>query len=354
MSEDTITEAAVVAAALPRRARAMAGEHICANCATRYTGAYCPACGQAAAALQRPLLGILSDALSDYFAVDARWMRTFRALALRPGRLASDYADGQRVRYTPPTRAFIFSILTVFVANWAAAGVDRLFGGGLPEPVSVEAQISQTFGRADASLVRIRAREGEGAEDTIVRARQALSDAKTSALDQDPDEPLVDRITFDDSGLDSVPAWLQPHIQAAAAGVAGAMAEPDRFLDRFLPWVPRVVAFMAFVFAVLSAIFYWGRYVAEHTVFSLYLHAGLAFAVSIAVIVGAIPVIGWAAILIYLAMPIYIGKALRAFHHSGRFTTVLRMLPLAALYLVTFTMLLAGAALRELTILGQA
>ena len=76
-------------------------ESICANCGAVLAGEYCAACGQRRF---RPrdrrmahLLGESFDALTDF---DGRIWRSLRAALLQPGRIARDWIEGRRARWT--------------------------------------------------------------------------------------------------------------------------------------------------------------------------------------------------------------------------------------------------------------
>jgi hypothetical protein len=80
----------------------------CANCGRAFDGRFCPDCGQEAVEIRRPIGSFVREFLSDTFAFDARIWRTIPLLVRRPGKLSSAYVTGQRVRFVPPLRLYVF------------------------------------------------------------------------------------------------------------------------------------------------------------------------------------------------------------------------------------------------------
>ena len=86
----------------------------CKNCNTEYSGNFCPICGQSKKEYDKPFRFLFVDFLGNLFAFDTRFWRSLIALLFRPGKYASDYIDGQRARYMPPFRFYIFISFVFF------------------------------------------------------------------------------------------------------------------------------------------------------------------------------------------------------------------------------------------------
>lgn len=96
----------------------------CENCQSALQGAYCHVCGQHAANPMRHFGHAVEDVFESFWHLDGRVFRTLRELFI-PGRVATNYLAGHRVRYIPPLRLFVIvSLLTFFFGRMLAAGVD--------------------------------------------------------------------------------------------------------------------------------------------------------------------------------------------------------------------------------------
>jgi len=88
---------------------------VCLNCETKFSGHYCPNCGQAFKEYDKPFGFIIYNFLGDFFAFDTRFFKTLIALVAKPGFLTKEYFAGRRVRYAPPFRIFVFVSFVLFL-----------------------------------------------------------------------------------------------------------------------------------------------------------------------------------------------------------------------------------------------
>lgn len=86
----------------------------CPNCEEKITGNFCANCGQKQQDLDIPLQHLLSDFLDSVFTVDSRILRTFTLLISKPGELTERFIAGQRVRFVPPLKLYLFISLVFF------------------------------------------------------------------------------------------------------------------------------------------------------------------------------------------------------------------------------------------------
>ena len=87
----------------------------CQNCETQYKGNYCPECGQSATEFNKPIKFLFVDIVGNIFAFDTRFWKTIISLIFKPGTLTANYVQGQRARYMPPFRLYIFTSFFVFL-----------------------------------------------------------------------------------------------------------------------------------------------------------------------------------------------------------------------------------------------
>jgi hypothetical protein len=74
----------------------------CLNCGTALIGSRCHVCGQPRSTSRLTLPHLLHEIPHSVFHVDRGLLPTLYALAVRPGRVISEYLDGKRARYFNP------------------------------------------------------------------------------------------------------------------------------------------------------------------------------------------------------------------------------------------------------------
>jgi hypothetical protein len=79
----------------------------CQSCEAELTGAYCVNCGQKNDDLRRSLWRLITESLGGIFSFESRMWKTWGALLTHPGKVAREYADGARTRFSPPIRVYI-------------------------------------------------------------------------------------------------------------------------------------------------------------------------------------------------------------------------------------------------------
>jgi hypothetical protein len=91
----------------------------CLNCDFKFgTANYCPNCGQKNDARRITFWQLVRESLSNFFAFDGRFFKTFKNLLIRPGLVPKHYKQGKRVRYMHPVRLyFMCSVIMLFLVN---------------------------------------------------------------------------------------------------------------------------------------------------------------------------------------------------------------------------------------------
>ena len=224
----------------------------CANCGAPLTGEYCAQCGQSRAELKRPIIGLFTDALDGLLTWDGRLLTTFRQLYARPGKLARDFVDGQRRRFTPPVRLYLVVSL-VFFAAMAFSGV-RI--------VAVNISLDETGA------------PNVGEPNVVVTLFQPPRDAAPVALDADAQRQVIEAAQA---------RGLSERMQSVALD---AMNSPDELEAKAAAAASQAMILMVVVFALLSALLHPRRRLIEHTVHALYFHAALLLPLAAFIIVG--------------------------------------------------------------------
>lgn len=124
----------------------------CRNCGATLGGRFCSECGQEDRELDLSLREFVSEILGNLVSFDSRVWRTLVPLLVRPGDLTARYLAGQRVRFVPPVRLYLFvSILHFLLLAWlgpqgdftlqadasdaAAVTVEEIQAMDVPEPL---------------------------------------------------------------------------------------------------------------------------------------------------------------------------------------------------------------------------
>jgi hypothetical protein len=94
-------------------------EILCKNCENRFSGNYCPQCGQSVKDYDKPFRFIIIDFMGNLFAFDTRLWNTLKNMLFRPGKIEQDYSEGKRARYMPPFRLYVFiSFIFFLMITW--------------------------------------------------------------------------------------------------------------------------------------------------------------------------------------------------------------------------------------------
>lgn len=95
----------------------------CINCAREVSSSFCPHCGQKNPVKKINLTNMWSDFLSRVYGFDGMFPRTLRDLTIRPGVVAREYIQGNRVKYYGPV-GYFFLMITVYLLLASLIGVD--------------------------------------------------------------------------------------------------------------------------------------------------------------------------------------------------------------------------------------
>lgn len=280
----------------------------CANCGAALAGPFCHRCGQEAAERRVPLRTLVRDALGDLMAFDSRILRTLGPLLVRPGFLTREWSEGRRVPYVPPLRLYVF-VAALFFLLLAATDVSLVEvseSGGVKR-----AQVSTDLGHVTLT-----------AEEDTAAAPAAAEAGRPPALLDDFGERLEAAFARDPEGLQ------------------------DDLLDR----LGRVSLLLAPVLGLLLALLYRGRrrYLVEHVVFALHLHAFvfLLVGLELVVLLNATGAAARAVRLLTLAVVVaYLFAALRRVYGGRWWVTGLRTALLLVLYMLVIFLPTLGIAL---------
>ena len=237
----------------------------CSNCGTELTGRFCPACGQEDHSLAVPLYRLILDFLSDQFQFDSRLGRTLGLLLFRPGHLTRNYLAGQRQRYIPPTRLYLFFSIIFFLVV------------GLV-PLNIQNVIHVNLAQMNMSGKGAVPATGTGIAAAISTIGKGMAGKLAPATGANPVARIKRRMAESaGAGAPAPGTTLNPLNQWFVAHFRAAKARPKEFWKQFNANLPKVLFFLIPLFALLLKVLYLlrKRFYSEHLVFALHYHSVL-------------------------------------------------------------------------------
>ncbi|MEO1040458.1 MAG: DUF3667 domain-containing protein [Pseudomonadota bacterium] len=389
---EVVTEqvaAAVIAAPASRPAEISPDtpDGACTNCGTPLEGSVCHECGQVADVFHRPVLSLIREGLEGLFSLDGRFVQTVPGLMVFPGHVTRDYLAGKRARFIPPFRLYILASILLFalvpllfgpinvaapVANPQDMAELRMELEALSERDSLTEDQRVELADAMAALNRLE----EGDLSAVVDLAE-VSDRLELAGDRASAGPTADpetgpapeeeeaeesassgpgalgRRTGEQSGV-VVSTEIQSLIaEQAGEGAAAADDAPDTVRNTFIrqaqrvsenpeewvketiAWVPRIMFVMVPIFALLLGLaFVWRRgfFFFDHLIVSLHFHAAFFIAMVLGTMAAQLIGWGWVSLALIVYANFYLYRLLRRVYQRGRFTSLLRLLFLDAVY----------------------
>jgi len=300
----------------PASVAAHAAPARCENCEAPLQGEYCHVCGQSTHSPVRHVGHAVEEVFESFWHLDGRIFRTLRDLFV-PGRIATRYLGGHRVRYVAPMRLFvILTLLTFFVARFVVQDAMQDHAPGqMVRTDDVASQFAQARTVGDVETMRDDALAGlaetrrtvgalpgvspqlDVAEDAVrAQARERIAAlapdaAPTAEIATGADgAPAADSST---AGAPPVPdaASAETEIETARRPptIGGPLGEriernlsrlndePQIYVRALLAVAPTALFILVPLFAVLLKLLYLfqRRLYLEHVVVGLYSHAAL-------------------------------------------------------------------------------
>ena len=288
---------------------------VCANCGATLRGEYCHECGQRGKEPRRVVIGLVQDVIVETLSVDSKLARTIWTLFRAPGRLAKAYISGQRVRYSPPFRLYLFtSVLFFAAAFWA---LTSQFGLDAPP------------------------------EDTPTPAVESEAEPSGEGGDEIPVPEETDPENWDvNLGVGDGTDWAESIEQRLEAAGRRLQEDPRLFLAQARDNVPRVLLLAPLVYAFHLVILYIYRrkiLLYDHLIVSLYMHAALyAYLLLILGLVQIPAAGGWLAGLVGIWGVLQPYAVLRQAYGSNWFSVVLKGTVIHIGYFAMFVVLITA------------
>jgi len=340
----------------------------CQNCEGLFEdGAnFCPHCGQKTN--DDLTIGVLFyNTISNYFSFDARFLKSFLPLMIKPGYLVSKFIEGKRLMYLHPAQMYLFvSVIFFFIISFSTSeivtkadeinkevaqseAIDNLSAEAkmamdsiskYNNQINTKTHLSGTKFKVIDSLAKVKdpdAEEGLGnIEINDVTADEQKADALDDRtfninLERGPIDSLInagadDDIIYKTLGMSENAGFYERKLYQNVLKLykgSGAGTMVQAFFDS----IPVAMFFLLPIFAFIIKIFYFnkGRYV-HHLVFSFYYFSFLftVFAIMFSINRFLYDIPDWIDWLMALSTYIYFVMALKRIYRQGRFLTLLK------------------------------
>jgi len=362
-ADAAMEHAAADAAAGLSRANGPRSSEACLNCGAALAGDFCHDCGQSGHSIRRPFWTLVAESLETFFAIDGRLARTLPALLARPGRMTRAYLDGQRARFIPPFRLYVFASLIFFVLLPLMLGQGITFMSGEGQTMAqARAEVERAFEKGEMTEEEYRA-----AIDGFDQLEALWTGGVPGLVLEPPSEPgEPEGGTAPDEAASGdwrgfMPEEAVEAIREAgeqgdedAARFAEAMEDPGQMAAKTREWIPRLMFVLLPVYACLLAVVYlWRRQFLffDHLIVSLHFHSALFLAMAIGMLAAQLIGFGWVSLALLIYSNWYLFRLNRVVYGRGRFSSAVRTLTLDAVYFcVLLTALLTAAILGALSI----
>ncbi len=337
----------------------------CPNCEKDFKEGFefCPHCGQKAK--DDLTIGVLFyNTISNYFSFDARFLKSFFPLLLRPGYLAKTFIGGKRLLYLHPAQLYLFiSVIFFFMYSFKVREASRSIDKSMERfDTAVIDSITQRDPVQD-SIVAAKMAEGlkstqkftgmndEELEvlDSIVRIQNA--DGSTDQMSFDFNRREVDSMIqaeaddeaiYKKMGMDDNPGFLERKFFAQMLKFY-KNKKGGSILQSFYDTIPIALFVLLPIFAFILKLFFFRKGpFSHHLVFAFYFFSFLFTVFSIILGVNYIwDVPDWVDWLLVLSTFFYLFVAVKHFYRQGWILSFIKSSMVTFLYLV-FVAPLAG------------
>jgi len=369
----------------------------CFSCGEQMTGVYCAACGQKNDDYRRSIFKLIFELIGSFTAIESRIWRTWGALIFKPGKVAREFADGARVKWSTPIRVFLalsiilLAFLSLTKTQLVSVDLNVLPKAGITKPHAeltnkdlkisgtvrffqsqsqidkqnktrnfdlIEKWLSGGTGfyltdtgagfdiNTDGDELNEAATQMEAAiaeEEKLRAARQArldvLNDMLGETMTDDEREELQVLTAQLDERLD---AGQRMNLNTAFIGI---VRNPSAVNALIYKWLPRIMFLMMPITMFIGILFIRGRKNAllyDHLVHAAYIHSVAFFLVFLGVILMKVFPGDVVARALFVIMLIYLPLSLKRMFTRGWFKTIWASYGVGVLYAFTVTFIMAG------------
>jgi hypothetical protein len=291
----------------------------CQNCNQTLSGEnYCPNCSQLNDVRKPTLWSFITESLSNFFALDNKFLITVYTLFRYPGRLAKDYSAGKKVKYMPPIRIyFISSILLLFFINLNS-------GSDSPEePRPLSESIFNNQQTEEAADTVATDDEDVSFELNFSESENATNVGEMFSYASKHQDLAVDD-ALDSLGMKKV--WINREIYNLGLKLAGMDDDEfDRYISPKIFWI--LFLFLP-LFTIWLKLFYIRkkRYYLEHMFFAFYTQSAFFLLFGFGSLLDFFLDTGIISTLSIPLFGIYLFIALKTYYQQGVFKTMLKFI----------------------------
>lgn len=353
----------------------------CKNCEKKHQEGFefCPHCGQKTK--DELTIGVLFyNTISNYFSFDARFLKSFIPLMVKPGYLAKKFIEGKRLMYLHPAQMYLFiSVVFFFVFAILTRPMTEKLDSALKETINApiipdSLQTKTALDTTDINNILKPLKDNQnvmglkGAElkqlDSVLKKEVTSNNPKLNTnnnrLNFDFDENKVDsliKINADNQEIYKA-MGMTGNANAFERRIYAQMLkfykkrDGGSLLGAIRDSIPLAMFFLLPLFAMFLKLFYWnrGRF-AHHLVFSFYFFSFLFMVFSLIIGINFIwDIPDWIDWLIVLSTYFYFFLAAKHFYEQGwflslfktsviTFTFLMMVLPVAAFFVAFATFL---------------
>jgi len=357
--------------------------HTCRNCGAKLQGNFCHMCGQKDSDYRRPYWTFVEDFSDNVFSKDSRLWRTLGYLLFLPGAMTREYIQGRRIRFLPPIRTFLISIVLFFLTvNLLDVAIVKFTGETITynerlavlqadlaeDEANIEKytetddtlKLKKAIKSRDRVLGRIENLEDWRAEELAEPDQSKVRRTEDGRLIYDydikpkmfapitsedkpiPQDIIEDTFQFDTDPGDDDPEFLDELAPKVQRGLKNAAQDPRRLNNALNNWVPLIMGIFVPMTAIFLRFYYWKRehYLYNHLVFSLHFHTYLFFVLTFFVIAQVYLGSSVSTWTFAGAMPLYFFIALKVATGQGWIRTFFKFLVISLFYIIGFSLML--------------
>lgn len=404
--ESTTTEKAGGSPEIPKHkgltipARRLAGSDCCLNCGTELRGPFCYYCGQPDKNFMRMFPVLVKDLITDFLDLDSRFFRTLKPLLFQPGKLTRDYLNGQRFRYTPPLRLYIFSSMAFFILAAMLAGGAITINSDDSETAEAISLIKsgaseEELAQAREALDRVQPGLGDRVTEAVEKSNQkkaekqgveATGESESAPADAEKSKEVTYGLEIEDDVISLngepwdaetnpyiipwMPDWVNDRVNQeigeSPAKAKEIEANPNLIVDKVFDVLPATM----FVLLPLSALLlkFWylfsGRYYIEHLILALHNHSFLFVVFLFTMLFNSYAgwrdpeeqgwiteAVFWINMALYIWIPVYFLLSLKRVYQQGWFLTGVKYAVVGLSYTVLLVTATSVAAILSFVLL---
>jgi hypothetical protein len=328
----------------------------CKNCEKPYKEGFqfCPHCGQKTND-ELTLSVLFYNTISNYFSFDARFLKSFIPLMIKPGYLAKKFIEGKRLMYLHPAQMYLFISVVFFflfsfsIAEWEKEAVrfnEKIAKAPLQIDMPDEAKAELDSVKNMEVLKNLKNNKAIlGLKDEDLKKADSIIQTDTDDINMSWDfnkkkiDSLIavgaeENVIYKEMGMSDDASYFERRMYRGVLNLAKGTGAGN-MLRRAFDAVPITMFILLPLFALILKIFYFrkGRY-SYHLVFTFYLFSFLfmLFAILMAINRFVIEIPGWILTLIVLSTFFYFYFGLLRFYERNWFTTLLKATVISTIF----------------------